>query len=160
MSERHVPSSDLELYVIDGLDPVRAAQVEEHVGRCAACEAALLSEARLELAFEQVARAPISIATREGPRHLEAQARSIRKSVRRAIPVAGGIVGALAMAAAAVLWLGPQPAGTTGRSAGAPSVATEIDSSQPARDLTDGAVGSTMHFDGSHARANDELDGG
>jgi anti-sigma factor RsiW len=159
MSERHIPSTDLELYVIDGLDPVRAAQVEEHIGRCAACEAALLCEARLELAFEQVARAPISMTTRDGSRHPDAQeqARAARKSARRAIPVAAGIVGALAMAAAAVLWLGPQPTGTTVLGAGAPSVAKEIGSS-PA--LTDGAVGSTMRCDGSQARANDELDGG
>ena len=51
----HASSGDLELYVIGALDPVSAARVEAHVCDCDACAAVLAGEARLEMAFEQIA---------------------------------------------------------------------------------------------------------
>jgi anti-sigma factor RsiW len=91
MSHRHATSAELELYVLGGLDPERAAVVEEHCASCDACARALAGEASLEVAFEQVARraehAPVAVA----------------RPVRAA---AYGAAGLVAMAAAVLLWFG------------------------------------------------------
>ena len=90
MSHRHATSAELELYVLGGLDPDRAAVVEEHCASCDACARGLAGEARLEVAFEQVARrverAPV-----------------VARPVRAA---AYGAAGLVAMAAAVLLWFG------------------------------------------------------
>ena len=100
MSHRHATSAELELYVLGGLDPERAAVVEEHCASCDACARGLAGEARLEVAFEQVARAeraPVAARRRGG----------------EAVPVLGGLraaaygaAGLVAMAAAVLLWFG------------------------------------------------------
>jgi|SRR5215467_8515601 len=158
MSEPHVSSTDLELYVIDALEPVRAAEVERHVASCAACERALMGEARLELAFEQLARPNGHDAGRVAALNPKKSARVVR-----AAPFAGGAVGALAMAAAAVLWIAPA---ATRHAAGAsalappPSVAAELDSAAR-EEAPRGKVGDaapTARLDGT--RGSDELDGG
>jgi len=91
MSHRHATSAELELYVLGGLDPERAAVVEEHCASCDACARALAGEASLEVAFEQVARraerAPVVVA----------------RPMRAA---AYGAAGLVAMAAAVLLWFG------------------------------------------------------
>jgi hypothetical protein len=79
MSEHlsHLSLADLELFVIDGLDAMRAAEIEAHLVACPACSAALASEARLEIAFEEVARAPVPVVRRRAavPVSARAQAR-------------------------------------------------------------------------------------
>jgi hypothetical protein len=52
----HVAGEELALYVIDALDPERKDSVESHVLSCEECAEALEREARVEAAFEQVAR--------------------------------------------------------------------------------------------------------
>jgi hypothetical protein len=52
----HVAGDELALYVIDALDPERKDGVESHVLSCEECAEALEREARVEAAFEQVAR--------------------------------------------------------------------------------------------------------
>jgi hypothetical protein len=52
----HVTGEELALYVIDALDPARKDGVEGHVLSCEECAEALASEARVEAAFEEVAR--------------------------------------------------------------------------------------------------------
>jgi hypothetical protein len=89
MSGRHATVAELELYVLGALDAGRVESFEAHCAECDGCAAALAGEARLELAFERVQKR----ATR-----LE-RARPMRA-------VAYGAVGMLAMAAAALLWVG------------------------------------------------------
>ena len=90
MSHRHATSAELELYVLGGLNPEQAGAVEEHCASCDACARALAGEARLEVAFEQLAlraeRAP-----------------AVVRPVRAA---AYGAAGLVAMAAAVLLWFG------------------------------------------------------
>jgi anti-sigma factor RsiW len=93
MSGRHATAADLESYVLGALDPVRIEGFEAHCAECDACAAALAGEARLEVAFEQVARRPVRVAT---PRPLRA--------------AAYGAAGLVAMAAAVLLWFGHSPA--------------------------------------------------
>lgn len=90
VSGRHATSAELELYVLGGLGPERAAVVEEHCASCDACARALSGEARLEVAFEQVARRSEHVVL-------------IQRPVRAA---AYGAAGLVAMAAAVVLWFG------------------------------------------------------
>jgi anti-sigma factor RsiW len=90
MSHRHATSAELELYVLGGLDPERAAVVEEHCASCDACARALAGEASLEVAFEQVAR----------------RAESAPVVVRPVRAAAYGAAGLVAMAAAVLLWFG------------------------------------------------------
>ncbi len=100
MSGRHATAADLESYVLGALDPSRAEAFETHCAECDVCAAALAGEARLEVAFEQVARRPVRVATT--PRPLRA--------------AAYGAAGLVAMAAAVVLWFSHSPA--TGAPAG------------------------------------------
>jgi anti-sigma factor RsiW len=108
MSHRHATSAELELYVLGGLDPERAAMVEEHCATCDTCARALAGEARLEVAFEQVARraehAPI-IARPRGD-----EAGPVVGGLRAA---AYGAAGLVAMAAAVLLWFGRAAATAT-----------------------------------------------
>jgi anti-sigma factor RsiW len=90
MSDRHATLAELELYVLGGLDPERAAVVEEHCASCDACARGLAGEARLEVAFEQVAR----------------RAESAPAVVRPVRAAAYGAAGLVAMAAAVLLWFG------------------------------------------------------
>ncbi|HEX8795195.1 MAG TPA: zf-HC2 domain-containing protein [Polyangiaceae bacterium] len=93
MSDRHAHATpaELELYVLGGLDPERAAAVEEHCASCEACARGLAGEARLEVAFEQVAR------------NAERPPVVVARPVRAA---AYGAAGLVAMAAAVLLWFG------------------------------------------------------
>jgi hypothetical protein len=139
MSRRHASSAELELYIVGALGPLRQEWIEAHCAACASCAAALAEEARLEVAFEQVAkqaalagrRARRSEGTRLAPRWL----RPVR-------PAAYGAAGLLAVAAAVMLWVGrpPASAGTAGEGTAASH-----------RALDDGAI--------LDAR-NDALDGG
>ncbi len=95
MSGRHATAAELESYVLGGLDAHRIEAFEAHCARCDACAAALAGEARLEVAFEQVARRSIAGARLPAPRPLRA--------------AAYGAAGLVAMAAAVVLWLGHSP---------------------------------------------------
>ncbi len=86
----HVSAEALEAYVIGALDEVELAAVEAHVMACPVCEARLQHEARLDLAFTAVAR----------------QVERPRKTASIAGPLAAA-GGALAMAAAMILWVLP-----------------------------------------------------
>ncbi len=131
MSGRHATSAELELWVLGGLDPERAAWVEDHCAACDACASALAGEARLEVAFEQVARqaarAPAAPAIAAHP-------------VRAA---AYGAAGLLAMAAAVLLWFG--------HAAATPATAGEGTAAAHHHPMEDGAI-----LDAK----NDALDGG
>ena len=83
------------------LDPDRIESFEAHCAECDACAAALAGEARLEVAFEQVARRPVRVAS----------SRPLRAA-------AYGAAGLVAMAAAVVLWFGHSPTGATAAAAG------------------------------------------
>jgi hypothetical protein len=87
----HVSSGVLEMYVIGALDDDEVAAVEAHVASCPACEARLQQEARLDLAFTALAD------------HIESRPRRV---AHLAAPIAAA-GGALAMAAAMMLWVLP-----------------------------------------------------
>jgi anti-sigma factor RsiW len=106
MSGRHATSAELELYVLGALDATRVEEFEAHCASCNGCAAALAGEARLEVAFEQVAR------------------RSVRVAVARPLRVAAyGAAGLVAMAAAMLLWFGHTSAGTAAAGEGTASMA-------------------------------------
>ena len=63
----HVTAEELALYVIDALEPARKDGVERHVLSCGECADALAREARVEAAFEEVARLANARAPRTGP---------------------------------------------------------------------------------------------
>jgi Putative zinc-finger len=148
MNAGHVGLSDLGLYVMGGLDVLRAARVEQHVLECASCAEALAREARLEMAFEQIA---VRVA-----RPSTAPSRAPGRP-RPTVTLSGGAMAAVALAAAVLLWVGRgavdrHPAGRSSfdsRSVGAQPV--------QARRLQD-ASGSTASLDAMASR--DELDGG
>jgi anti-sigma factor RsiW len=126
MSGQHATSAELELYVLGALDADRIESFEAHCAACDACAAALSGEAKLEIAFEQVSR------------------RVARVQVLRPVrAVAYGAAGLVAMAAAALLWIGHAPGTAAAAGEGTASV-----SRAPA---SDGAI--------LDAR-NDALDGG
>jgi anti-sigma factor RsiW len=104
MSGRHATAADLESYVLGALGPDRIESFEAHCAECDACAAALAGEARLEVAFEQVARRPVRVASPRPPHPLRA--------------AAYGAAGLVAMAAAVVLWFGHSPTGATAAAAG------------------------------------------
>ncbi|HEY1697361.1 MAG TPA: hypothetical protein VGG39_34605 [Polyangiaceae bacterium] len=93
MSVRHATARELELYVLGALEGPGAQAVEEHCAACEACSAALAGEARLEVAFEQVAKRSSRVA-----------------AVRPMRAVAYAAAGVLAMAAALLVWFGRAPA--------------------------------------------------
>jgi anti-sigma factor RsiW len=105
MSVRHATAKELELYVLGALAGAEAEAVEAHCVACDACSAALAGEARLEIAFEQVARRPSRIA--------------LGRPLRGAAYAAAGV---LAMAAAVLLWFGRAPAAAAGVGEGTASV--------------------------------------
>lgn len=128
----HVTGQELELYVMGALDAARVDAFESHCATCEACAEALAGEAELEVAFEQVARAPVAAKTR----------------VAAALPVraaAYGAAGIFAMAAAVLVWFGHGPTPSAASAAG--------EGSGPAlhHAMDDGAI--------LDAR-NDALDGG
>ncbi len=84
----HIAQSSLEGYVMCTLADEECAIVEAHVASCETCAARLQREARFELAFAEVA------------------ARSEERP-RRMHYIAPAIGGALAMAAAMILWMAP-----------------------------------------------------
>ncbi len=118
MSHRHATSAELELWVLGGLDPERAAVVEEHCASCDACARALAGEARLEVAFEQVAR-----------RAEHAVPAIAARPVRAA---AYGAAGLVAMAAAVLLWFG--------RAAATPATSGEGTAAAAHHSMQDGSI--------------------
>ncbi len=107
----HVRAAELELYVLGALEEPRGMAVETHCAACERCAAQLAREARLEMAFEQVAREHLpKVAGRRAP----------DQATRPLRALAYGTAGLVAMAAAAVLWLGraPVPVGEGGVAAG------------------------------------------
>jgi hypothetical protein len=99
---RHPTAREFELYVLGALDPAAVPSFEAHCAACAGCAAGLAGEARLELAFEQVAK------------------RSLRASVLRPGRAAAyGAAGLLAMAAAVMLFVGRPSVSTAGEGSGA-----------------------------------------
>jgi hypothetical protein len=131
MSGRHATAQELELYVLGALDARRVESFEAHCAVCEGCAAALAGEARLELAFENV------------------QKRAARfERVRPMRAVAYGAVGMVAMAAAALLWVGHRSLGSVAGAAGTVSNASA-------------AVGHAPSEDAAILDArNDALDGG
>jgi hypothetical protein len=126
MSGRHATAGELELYVLGALDAGRVDSFEAHCAVCDRCAAALSGEASLEIAFEQVA------------------ARTARGALVRPLrAVAYGAAGVMAMAAAALLWIGRSPAVAVG--------AGEASAAGRRAPMDDGAI-----FDSR----NDALDGG
>jgi len=105
MNGRHATAAELEGYILGSLEASRIPAIEDHCAECDVCAAALAGEARLEVAFEQVARQPSRIAT----------ARPLRAA-------AYGAAGLAAMAAAVLLWFSHAP--TTATAAGEGSTAT------------------------------------
>lgn len=54
MNARHVTQEELQRYVLDALEPHEAEEVEAHVASCPRCAAALKTEARVEVALQEV----------------------------------------------------------------------------------------------------------
>ena len=152
---RHATASELELYVIDALDPLSAAEVEAHVALCEACALALEGEARLEMAFEELGAAVITV---DSPARARAAVAKRGVVHRRAVTMACAMGGALSLAAAWLLWLSPGGGGAGAGAggdhalgAGAQDVAAHRES------YVDDASGTTASLD---ARFRDVLDGG
>ena len=97
MSGRHATAAELEAYILGALDASRIESFEAHCAECEACAGALAGEARLEVAFETVARRPSRVLP-------------VARPLRAA---AYGTAGLVAMAAAVLLWFGHSPAGAT-----------------------------------------------
>jgi hypothetical protein len=155
---KHCSPSDLELLAIDGLDAVRAADVEAHVVGCDLCSVALSKEAALELAFEQIARAPARVRRPIGDPHR----RPLPRSARCDVPLRGQhhnkaarlgfavVTGTLSLAAAWMLFLTPgEHRGQ--RTRVSPTSGMPFERTAAASDATAAA------FDG---RSPDPLDGG
>ena len=107
MTTLHPMASDLELYVMGALDAVTGARVEAHVAECSACAEALAHEARLEMAFEQIAHEPET-----GVRLVAAKRAAAARAGtahRRTVTFACALGGALSIAAAWFLWVSPMP---------------------------------------------------
>jgi hypothetical protein len=114
--------ADLEKYVMGALAPERTGRLEAHVAECETCALALAREAQLEVALEAVAQhveedrpsgvrvvAHVACAP-EAPAGAVAQviALPVRPAARTRMPrVAFGLGGAMAAAAAFVLWMMP-----------------------------------------------------
>lgn len=110
MNARHVTQEELQRYVLDALEPHEADAVEAHVASCPRCAAALQTEARIEVALQDVlpqARALDALAP-IAQRETVERARSVRA---RALPRHAPW---LLMTAAAVLALVCLPHGDRG----------------------------------------------
>jgi hypothetical protein len=94
MHESHVSRADLGLFVSGLLGPDASDALASHVSGCPQCERALMREARFEVALGDMACA------------LEPAHR--RVDVPALWRYAGGVTGALALAAATVLWIAPR----------------------------------------------------
>jgi anti-sigma factor RsiW len=149
MSERHASASELELYVIEALDPITAAEIESHVMECEACAERLAGEARLEMAFEQVAANAASDARPANVTKLHARRSLVHRGT---VTIACALGGAVSLAAAWLLWISPGGAPAEHvHGAGGQDVAVHHDS------YLDDASGTTASLD---ARLRDGLDGG
>jgi len=93
MNGVHATAAELEAYVLGALEVDRLESFEVHCAECASCAAALAGEARLEVAFETVARRPSRVPV-----------------IRPFRAAAYGAAGLVAMAAAVLLWFGHSPA--------------------------------------------------
>jgi len=126
MNAVHASARDLELYVIGALDPASAARVEAHVCDCEACAASLAGEARLEMAFEQIAIGldPDRSQVRRAVAKRDAASRAV-VTHRRTVTIACALGGALSIAAAWFLWVTPAP--QDARALGAPTVDVNAD---------------------------------
>lgn len=112
MNARHVTQEELQRYVLDAVDPHEAEAVEEHVASCPRCAAALQTEARVEVALQEVlpqARALDAIAPIQQPHRRASERAPITRS--RALPRHAPW---LLMTAAAVLALVCLPHGDRG----------------------------------------------
>ena len=111
MTTLHPMASDLELYVMGALDAVTGARVEAHVAECDACAEALAHEARLEMAFEQIAHEPeTGVRLVAAKRAAAARAGTAAVSeAARTVTFACALGGALSIAAAWFLWVSPIP---------------------------------------------------
>lgn len=115
----HASERTLASYVIGALTDEDAEALEAHVFECDVCSDALAREARLERALELVAEdlppEPVAICipvvrslgatavtARAGRRSVESVGATIAPSARW-----GGVLGAVAIAASVLLWLGP-----------------------------------------------------
>lgn len=101
MNGHHATAAELEAYVLGALDEGLVEGFEAHCAECDECARALAGEARLEVAFETVARRPSRVPV------------PVTRPLRAA---AYGAAGLVAMAAAVLLWFGHSPAtaATTG----------------------------------------------
>jgi hypothetical protein len=102
----HAAADTLASYIIGALSEADAEKLEAHVFACDACSEALAREARLERAFELMAEDMVP-----EPLVLE---HVLEHQARLPVPARvlgrgrwGGVVGAVAIAASALLWLGP-----------------------------------------------------
>jgi anti-sigma factor RsiW len=102
----HAGPDALASYVIGALTASEAEELEAHVFACDACSEALAREARLERALDLVVEdlppEPLAI-----PVRAPARVASVTRLPRAAKGRWGGVVGAVAIAASALLWLGP-----------------------------------------------------
>jgi anti-sigma factor RsiW len=101
----HVTRAELELYVLGALAESQARAVEAHCAACDRCATSLAHEARLEMAFEQVAQ----VMPDAGARPRQTRRLVSDRATRPARALAYGAAGVVAMAAAVVLWLGRAP---------------------------------------------------
>ncbi|MDB4993473.1 MAG: hypothetical protein JWM74_905 [Myxococcaceae bacterium] len=92
----HAAPDALASYVLGALSEAAAEKLEAHVYACDACSEALAREARLERAFERMAEDMVP-----EPTVVPVPARILGRGRW------GGVVGAVAIAASALLWLGP-----------------------------------------------------
>ena len=153
----HLNKADVELYVINALAMERAAAVEDHVSGCEECACALAHEAQLEMALEIVAERSRSREPREAreardvrtippsaPRVVALAPRRLARARRAGI----GLAGAVAAAAALILWIMPSAkldAGDDVARFGA---------------VSSDASGAIVSFDQNKPKAADTLDGG
>ncbi len=103
LRDLHVAPADLALYVMGALEGDRGDAVEAHVMACDACAQGLAREARLEAAFDEVARRAVAHADVRRLLPSIATSRVTRRPTRRNGRFMGGVAGALAAAAAIVL---------------------------------------------------------
>ncbi len=97
----HASADSLASYVLGAMSEGEAEKVEAHVYGCDACSEALAREARLERAFELLAEDMVP-----EPTVVAVPARILGRGRW------GGVVGAVAIAASALLWLGPGRGGS------------------------------------------------
>ncbi len=146
MSARHRTAAELEAYVMGALGGQAAEELEAHAAECELCAAALAREARMEMAFEQVAK--------------QAAAQPVLVLARARRAAAYGAAGVVSLAAAVLLWVGAGGAAVHGGRHTASGRATSVGVGEPGGEGT--PVLQSSGRDGAvilDAR-NDALDGG